>query len=74
MRTKIRNTVRTKQIRRQTHTHTLDLKRENHRKSKEIKINEPNLKLWMLFKVVVSNPFEQKQRLCVVTVSGLDLL
>ena len=49
-------------------------KRENHRKSKEIKINEPNLKLWMLFKVVVSNPFEHKQRLCVVKVSGLDLL
>ena len=74
MRTKIINTVWTKQIHRHTHTHTLDLKRENHRKSKEIKINEPNLKLWMLFKVVVSNPFEHEQRLCVVKVSGLDLL
>ena len=62
------------------HTHTLDLKRENHRKSKEIKINadidfaEPNLKLWMLFKVIVSNPFEHERRLCVVKVLGLDLL
>ena len=49
-----------------THTHTLDLKRENHWKSKEIKINanidfaEPNLKLWILFKVIISNPFEQE--------------
>ena len=63
-----------------THTHTLDLKRENHRKSKEIKINanidfdEPNLKLWMLFKVIISNPFEHERRLCVVKVTGLDLL
>ena len=62
------------------HTHTLDLKRENHWKSKEIKINanidfaEPNLKLWILFKVIVSNPLEHEQRLCVVKVSGLDLL
>ena len=63
-----------------THTHTLDLKRENHRKSKKIKINanmdfaEHNLKLWILFKLIVSNPFEHEQRLCVVKVSGLDLL
>ena len=63
-----------------THTHTLYLKRENHWKSKEIKINanidfaEPNLKLWILFKAIVSNPFGHEQRLCVVKVSGLDLL
>ena len=39
-----------------THTHTLDSKRENRWKSKEIKINaniafaELNLKLWILLK------------------------
>ena len=63
-----------------THKHTLDLKRENHWETKEIKINtnidfaEPNLKLWILFKVIVSHPFEHEQRLCVVKLLGLDLL
>ena len=58
----------------------MDLKRENHWKSKEIKINaninfaEPNFKLWIRFKVIISNPFEHEQRLGVVKGSGLDLL
>ena len=59
---------------RHTHTHTLDLKRKIIGKIKEIKINEPNLKLWILFEVVVSNPFENEQRLCEVKVSGLHPL
>ena len=46
---------------------TLDLNRESHRKRKEIKMKanidfaESNLKLWILFKVIVSNPFEHEQ-------------
>ena len=70
---KVTNSMRTKIIQFEqsrytdTHTHTMDLEMESNPKRKEIELNANincaalNLELWILFKVIVSNPFEHEQ-------------